>query len=102
NSKALRILRTRIYRSSRFPDAYSFDLSTYNQHYTDQQCMMDLKNQHPNVHACLNLNEGPARYLEVYVQKSKDANDILKNITVLADADIIVLLFHAINDQSQL
>ncbi|KAI9366613.1 hypothetical protein BD770DRAFT_312135, partial [Pilaira anomala] len=96
------ILRARLYRSSRSPDAYLFDLSACKQHYTDQQCMMELKNQHPNVHACLILNEGPTRYLEVYVQKSKDVNDILKNGTVFADADIIVLPCHAISDQSQI
>jgi hypothetical protein len=50
-----------------------------------------IKDQHPNVHTCLVLNEEPTRYLEAYIQKSKDVNGILNNKTVFVDADITVL-----------
>jgi hypothetical protein len=40
---------------------------------------MLLKEQHPNIYACVPLNDGPRRYLEVYVSKEHDSNDVVNN-----------------------
>ena len=39
--------------------------------------MIILKEQHPTIHACVPLNDGPRRYLEVYITPQNDNNDII-------------------------
>ncbi|KAI9358470.1 hypothetical protein BD770DRAFT_296186, partial [Pilaira anomala] len=97
-----RVLQTRIYRSSRSPGAFLFDITKCKPAYTDQQCMIELKKQHPKVHACLPLNEGSIRYLEVYVTSTNDTNDIQRNGLIFPDAHIQVLPCKAINDQAKI
>ena len=96
-----RVLQTRIYRSSRTDGAYLFDITECRKTYTDQQCMIELKKQHPKVHACIALSEGPVRYLETYVTKENDVNDIKLTGLTFKEIQLQVLPFKAINDQSQ-
>jgi hypothetical protein len=46
-------LQTKIFKTSRTKNAPLIDISACKDKYTDLQSMMLLKNQHPNVHACV-------------------------------------------------
>ncbi|KAI8067709.1 uncharacterized protein B0P05DRAFT_203593 [Gilbertella persicaria] len=59
--------------------------------------MVELKNQHPNVHACMALSDGATRYLEVYVTRDNDIN----NISRKGETKLQVLPCKAITEQSQ-
>jgi hypothetical protein len=83
NEQYARTLRTRLYRAARTNGAYLFDITDCKGKYTDQQCMMVLKDQHPNVHACLLLSDGPSRYLEVYIKPESDTNNIKSSGCIL-------------------
>ncbi|KAI9335053.1 hypothetical protein BD770DRAFT_16616 [Pilaira anomala] len=102
NDNITRVLQTRIYRSSRPAGAFFFDTTSCKPAYHDQQCMIELKKQHPNVHACFALSDGPTRYLEVYVTSANDSNDIQRNGLTFPDAHLQVLPCKAINDQAKI
>lgn len=53
-----------------------FDITACKNRYNDQQCMIELKKQRPNVHACVHLNEGNTRYLEIYFTPDIEVADI--------------------------
>ncbi|KAG1124554.1 hypothetical protein G6F37_013162 [Rhizopus arrhizus] len=80
DSSTLSTLQTRIFRASRTKGAYLLDISACKGKYTDQQSMILLKEQHPNVYACVPLSDGPRRYLEVYIEKENDNNDIMNSV----------------------
>ncbi|KAI8050174.1 uncharacterized protein B0P05DRAFT_446848, partial [Gilbertella persicaria] len=101
NDDITRILQTRIYRSSRSDGAYLFNVTECKKQYTDQQCMVELKKQHPKVHACMALSDGAIRYLEVYVTDANDVNDIARTGINFSEAKLQVLPCKAIADQSQ-
>ncbi|KAI9329359.1 hypothetical protein BD770DRAFT_56362 [Pilaira anomala] len=102
NTDITRIHQTRIYRSSRSAGAFLFDIISCKPHYYDQKCMVELKKQHPNVHACIALSEGPTRYLEVYVTPANVSNDIQRNGLNFPDAHLRVLPCKAINERAQI
>lgn len=97
-----RIIQTRIYRSARTAGAYLFNITACKNRYNDQQCMIELKNQHPNVHACVPLNDNNTRYLEVYITPDNDLNDIRQEGNVFSDANLKVIPCKAVDDQSQI
>lgn len=102
NDDDQRTIQTRIYRSARSVGAYLIDITSCKGIYTDQQSMKELKKQHPKVHACMALGDGPTRYLEVYVTDDNDVNDIKKNGITFPDAKIQVLPCRAINALSEI
>jgi hypothetical protein len=102
DDSTLRSLQTRIFRTSRTPGAHLFDISAFKGKYTDQQCMIALKQQHPNVHACVPLSDGPCRYLEVYITKQNDQNDIANTGIVFRDFKLQVFPCSAIEDTAKI
>lgn len=94
------VLQTRIYRNARNKNALMFDISKCKPNYTDQQCMVMLVNQHPNTHGCNLLNDGPKRYMEVYIDKQKDSNDIINKGIVFDDIKLTVLPCLAVDDSA--
>jgi hypothetical protein len=56
-------LQTKIFKTSRTKNALLIDISACRDKYTDLQSMMLLKNQHPNVHACVPLNDVISKYI---------------------------------------
>ncbi|KAI9334632.1 hypothetical protein BD770DRAFT_451506 [Pilaira anomala] len=102
NTDITRVHQTRIYRSSRSAGVFLFDITSCKPHYYDQQCVVELKKQHPNVHACMALSEGPTRYLEVYVTPANDSNDIQRNGLNFPDAHLQVLPCKAISERAQI
>ncbi|KAG2203628.1 hypothetical protein INT47_011722 [Mucor saturninus] len=97
-----RIHQTRIYRSSQAPGAYLFYITACKSRYNDQQCMIELKNQHPKVHACVPLSDGNTRYLEVYVTPDNDLNNIRKEGIVFIEASLKFIPCKAVDDQAQI
>ncbi|CAO3663606.1 unnamed protein product [Rhizopus stolonifer] len=71
-------------------DAFLFNISPCKEKYTDQQSMLLLKEQHPNVHACVPLSDGPRQYLEVYIMPQKDSNDIAQKGLTFPDVNLVV------------
>ncbi|KAI8084180.1 uncharacterized protein B0P05DRAFT_466575 [Gilbertella persicaria] len=63
--------------------------------------MVELKNQHPNVHACMALSDGATRYLDVYVTRYNDISNISRKGINFSEAKLQVLPCKAITDQSQ-
>jgi hypothetical protein len=102
NEQYARTLRTRLYRAARTNEVYLFDITECKGKYTDQQCMMVLKDQHPNVHACLPLSDGPSRYLEVYIKPESDTNNIKSSGCIFEDIQLQVLPCKAIDDQAKI
>lgn len=47
-----------------------------------------LKEQHPNVPACVPLNDGPRRYLEMYITQQNDHNNIVNNRLVFPKVNL--------------
>ncbi|OBZ81512.1 hypothetical protein A0J61_10439, partial [Choanephora cucurbitarum] len=47
--------------------------------YSDLQCIQELGKQHPGVHACSVINDKQLHYLEAYIAKEKDDNDLETN-----------------------
>jgi hypothetical protein len=102
NDETIRVLQTRIYRAARSEGALLFDITKCKPNYTDQQCMVELEKQHPNVHACLLLNEGNTRYLEVYIKAIRDSNNIIHNGITFSKSKLQVLPCKALDEQSQI
>jgi hypothetical protein len=98
----LKTLETKIFRASRSKNAFLFDISTIKDKYTDLQCMQALKNQHEQVYACVPLNDGPRRYLEVYIMEEEDTNSIAKNGIVFQDAKLRILPSRAIDENAKI
>ncbi|KAI9364660.1 hypothetical protein BD770DRAFT_313676, partial [Pilaira anomala] len=65
-------------------------------------CMIELKKQHPKVHAFLSMSDCSTCYLEVYVTSTNDSNDIPRNGLIFPDAHLQVLPCTAINDQAKI
>ncbi|KAI8327122.1 hypothetical protein BD560DRAFT_310857, partial [Blakeslea trispora] len=59
-------IHSRIYRSSRRPNAFLLDISR-------------IGKQHPGVHACSVINIKQLHYLEAYIAKERDDNDLETN-----------------------
>lgn len=95
-------LKTRIYRSSRSKGAFLIDVSHCKHLYDDEQCMIELKKQHPKVHACVALNEENVRYLEAYVTSVNDVNDIMNNGVIFPDAKLKVYPCRAVGEESEI
>ncbi|OBZ82730.1 hypothetical protein A0J61_09217, partial [Choanephora cucurbitarum] len=72
-------IHSRVYRASRRPDALLLDISRIGKQYSDIQCIQELGKQHPGVHACSVISDNQLRYLEAYITKAKDDNDIVTN-----------------------
>ena len=100
-SSTLSTLQTRIFRASRTKGAYLLDISACKGKYTDQQSMILLKEQHPNVYACVPLSDGPRRYLEVYIEKENDNNDIMNSGLIFPEANLKVYPCHSLNDSAK-
>lgn len=98
NAKYSRIIQTRIYRTARNKGATLFDISPCKEKYTDQRAMTTVRKQHPNAQACTVLNEGPTRYLEVYIKPEKDTEDINRIGVIFEDSKIKVLPCRSIDD----
>jgi hypothetical protein len=64
--------------------------------------MMLLKNQHPNVHACVPLNDGSRRYLEVYISKNQDKQELLKKGLYFKDSNLTVYPCEALTDSAKI
>jgi hypothetical protein len=102
NEQYNRSLQTRLYRTARNNGAYLFDITECKGKYTDQQCMIALKEQHPNVHACLPLSDGPNRYLEVYIKPENDTNNIKDSGCIFEDIQLRILPCKAVDDQTKI
>ncbi|KAG0929864.1 hypothetical protein G6F30_011855 [Rhizopus arrhizus] len=102
DSSTLNTLQTSIFRTSRTKGAYLFDISACKEKYTDQQSMLLLKEQHPNVHACVPLNDGPRRYLEVYITQPNDHNDIVNNGLVFPKVNLRIYPRAALEDSAKI
>ncbi|CAO3680742.1 unnamed protein product [Rhizopus stolonifer] len=89
-SSRLNTLQTSIFRTSRTKGAFLFDISPCKEKYTDQQSMMLLKEQHPNVHACVPLSDEPRQYLEVYIMPQNDSNNIVHRGLTFPDVNLVV------------
>lgn len=50
--------------------------------------MIILKEQHPNVHACVPLNDGPCHYLEVYITPQNNNNDVFNQGLIFKEANL--------------
>ncbi|KAI8048588.1 uncharacterized protein B0P05DRAFT_448439, partial [Gilbertella persicaria] len=74
DSSSLSEVHSRIYRSSRSKNPFLLDTTKVKAQYTDLQCLQEIKVQRPKVHACSFLNNGPTRYLEIYVEFQHDVN----------------------------
>jgi hypothetical protein len=98
----LRTLQSRIFRTSRTKGAYLFDISACEDKYTDLQSMMLLKQQHLQVHACVSLNDGPCRYLEVYMTKKNGINDIANTGIDFSDSKLKVFPCTTIDESAQI
>ena len=72
-------IHSRIYRSSRRSDVFLLDISRIAKQYTDLQCIQELGKQHSGVHACSVINDRQLYYLEAYIEKEKDDNDLVTN-----------------------
>jgi hypothetical protein len=68
----------------------------------DLQCMQTLKNQHEQVYACVLLNDGPRRYLEVYIMDEEDNNDIVKNGIVFQEVKFRIIPSRAIDEKAKI
>jgi hypothetical protein len=64
--------------------------------------MMLLKNQHPNVHACVPLNDGSKRYLEVYLSKNQDKQELLEKGLYFKDSNLTVYPCEALTDSAKI
>jgi hypothetical protein len=95
-------LNSRIYKTSRSKGAYLFDISVCRDHYSDLQSMMLLKEQYPNVYACVPLNDGPRRYLEVYITKKDDSSNILENGLYFKESNLVVYPCTALPDSAKI
>jgi hypothetical protein len=95
-------LNSRIYKTSRSKGAYLFDISVCRDHYSDLQSMMLLKEQHPNVYACVPLNDGPRRYLEVYITKKDDSSNIFENGLYFKESNLVVYPCTALPDSAKI
>ncbi|KAI9475767.1 MAG: hypothetical protein EXX96DRAFT_486979 [Benjaminiella poitrasii] len=70
---------------------YFFDISKCQPNYAGQQCINVAHLQHPKVHDCSLLCDSSKRYLEFYITKKNDENDVMNrgiffealNLTVL-------------------
>ncbi|KAG1050145.1 hypothetical protein G6F43_007564 [Rhizopus delemar] len=102
DSSTLNTLQISIFRTSRTKGAYLFDISACKEKYTDQQSMLLLKEQHPNVHACVPLNEGPRRYLEVYITQPNDHNDIVNIDLVFPKVNLRIYPRAALDDSAKI
>lgn len=102
DEQTLNTLNTRVYKPSRTKGAYLFDITPCKKQYTDLQSMLLLKDQHPNVHACVPLSDGDQRYLEVYVTKENDTNDILYQGIIFKELKLQVLPCKAIDDSAKI
>ncbi|KAI9472458.1 MAG: hypothetical protein EXX96DRAFT_452851, partial [Benjaminiella poitrasii] len=100
DESAMRTQISRIYRSSRYRDAFLFDISKCTPTYTERQCMKLVKQQHPHAHACIPLNDSSKRYLEVYITPVNDTNDILHKGIIFDDLKLTILPCTAVADQS--
>ena len=89
-SSRFNTLQTSIFRTSRTKGAFLFNISPCKGKYNDQQNMVLLKEQHPNVHACVPLSDGPRRYLEVYIMPQKDYNNIAQTGPTFPDVNLVV------------
>lgn len=101
DSSKLNILQTSFFRTSRTKGAFLFDISSCKEKYTDQQCMIILKEQHPSVHACVPLNDGPRRYLEVYITPQNDNNDILNQGLIFKEANLRIYPRASLDDNAK-
>jgi hypothetical protein len=95
-------LHSKIFRTSRTKGALLFDLSRCKEKYTDLQCMMLLREQHPNVNACVLLNDGPRRYLEAYISDDEDDNKIAKNGLEFKELNLLVYPCKALSDTAKI
>ncbi|KAG1175709.1 hypothetical protein G6F36_011054 [Rhizopus arrhizus] len=102
DSSKLNTLQTSIFRTSRTKGAFLFDISSCKEKYTDQQCMIILKEQHPSVHACVPLNDGPRRYLEVYIIPQNDNNDILNQGLTFKEANLRIYPRASLDDNAKI
>ncbi|KAI9480429.1 MAG: hypothetical protein EXX96DRAFT_633895 [Benjaminiella poitrasii] len=68
----------------------------------DEAVIRLITTQHPGILGCLVLNDGPRRYLEVYIHKSKDSNDIFENGLVDRQQKLIILPCRALPDSSKI
>lgn len=98
----IRTLQSRIFRSARTKGAFLLDISAVRSTHVEQQCMILLQQQHPNVHACLTLSDDTRRYLEIYIDKDQDTNDILNNGIIFKDLKLQIFPNLAMEDDAQL
>ncbi|KAG1325301.1 hypothetical protein G6F62_008623 [Rhizopus arrhizus] len=94
----LKELQSRVYRASRSPNAFMLDITQVKSEYTDLQCMQELKAQHPNVYACTILRDESTQYLELYLEKEKDNNDILETGVVFNKLKLRIMPCRAVDD----
>ncbi|EIE90399.1 hypothetical protein RO3G_15110 [Rhizopus delemar RA 99-880] len=102
NSSTLNALQTSIFRTSRTKGAYLFDISTCKEKHIDQQSMLLLKEQHPNVYACVPLNDGPRRCFEVYITQPNAHNDIMNNGLVFPKVNLRIYPRTALDDSAKI
>lgn len=100
-TNSLNTLQTKIFRPSQNQGALLFDISHCRKQYTDQQALVLLATQHPNALSCVLLNDGPRRYLEMYIRPDSDDNDIMNNGVVFEDCALRVLPCKALSDDSK-
>ncbi|KAG0782234.1 hypothetical protein G6F17_011097 [Rhizopus arrhizus] len=94
----LKELQSRVYRASRSPNAFMLDITQVKSEYTDLQCMQELKAQHSNVYACTILRDESTQYLELYLEKEKDNNDILETGVVFNKLKLRIMPCRAVDD----
>ncbi|RCH94214.1 hypothetical protein CU098_000115, partial [Rhizopus stolonifer] len=75
----LREFQSRIYRVASHEDAFLLDITPVKKEYTDLQCMQEISAQHPKIYACSILRDGPTQYLELYIEKDDDDNDLMEH-----------------------
>jgi hypothetical protein len=95
-------LQTKIFKTSRTKNPLLIDISACRHKYIDLQSMMLLKNQHPNVHVCVPLNDGSRRYLEVYISKNQDKQELLENGLYFKDSNLTVYPCEALTDSANI
>ncbi|KAG1052617.1 hypothetical protein G6F43_005262 [Rhizopus delemar] len=64
--------------------------------------MIILKEQHPNVHACVPLNDGPRHYLEVYITPQNNNNDVFNQGLIFKEANLGAYSRSSLDDTANL
>lgn len=99
---SLTTVKTRIYRNSRTEGAFLFNVSGCYPVYTEDQIKTIVKEQHPNCYSVIPMKDGEKQYLEVYMDREDDSNDIVENGLVFNKIKTRVIPCRALSELSHI